>query len=61
MPASVTNTAILIIVHSTYAAKNVFCRIMTESVILSLYRKIWVRANPYSGIFYAVLSLPILK
>ena len=32
----------------------IFFRIRTESWILSLYGKMRVRENPYSGIFYVV-------
>ena len=32
----------------------VFSRMRTESTILSLYVKMWVRKNPYFGIFYLV-------
>ena len=35
-----------------------FSYIRTESTALFLYGKIWVRKNPYSGIFYTGYSIP---
>ena len=37
----------------------IFSHIKTESTILSLNGKTWVRGNPYSGVFHAVLGLVI--
>ena len=37
--------------------KSVFSRIWTESQILSIYAQIWIRENPYFGVFHAVFNM----